>query len=51
MELTSEELKSFLEQKVSQYNTLTFIDNDPIAVPHAFSKKEDIEIAGFFAAT
>ena len=51
MELTSEELKSFLEQKVSQYNTLSFIDNDPIAVPHAFSKKEDIEIAGFFAAT
>lgn len=46
-----EELKSFLELKVDQYNTPTFIEEDPISIPHQFSKKEDIEIAGFLTAT
>jgi uncharacterized protein (TIGR02757 family) len=44
------ELKEFLEYKVSQYNTLRFIDSDPISVPHLFQRKEDIEIAGFMTA-
>lgn len=39
-----------LEQKVRQYNRPDFIPNDPIAIPHQFSKQPDIEIAGFFAA-
>lgn len=51
MELNHEELKSFLDEKVQQYNTPTFIESDPISVPHRFTKKQDIEIAGFFAAT
>lgn len=51
MELNHEELKLFLDEKVQQYNTPSFIDSDPISVPHRFSKKQDIEIAGFFAAT
>ena len=51
MELNTTELKSFLDEKVKQYNTLAFIDDDPIAIPHSFSKKEDIEIAAFFTAT
>jgi uncharacterized protein (TIGR02757 family) len=51
MELNATELKSFLDEKVQQYNTLAFVNNDPIAIPHSFSKKEDIEIAAFFAAT
>ena len=51
MELNATELKSFLDEKVQQYNTLAFINDDPIAIPHSFSKKEDIEIAAFFAAT
>jgi len=51
MELNQNELKSFLNDKVQRYNNPSFIENDPIAVPHSFSKKEDIEIAGFFAAT
>jgi uncharacterized protein (TIGR02757 family) len=51
MELNKTELKYFLDEKVQQYNTLAFIDDDPIAIPHSFSKKEDIEIAAFFAAT
>lgn len=50
MELNQEELKSFLDQKVQQYNNPSFIANDPIAVPHRFSKKQDIEIAAFYTA-
>jgi hypothetical protein len=43
-------LKAFLEKKARQYNHPSFIPTDPISVPHRFSKKEDIEIAGLFAA-
>jgi uncharacterized protein (TIGR02757 family) len=45
------ELKSFLDEKVVQYNTLEFIESDPVQIPHLFSQKEDIEIAGFLSAT
>ena len=45
------ELKSFLDFKVEQYNTPEFIESDPVQIPHQFSKKEDIEIAGFLTAT
>jgi len=44
------ELKDFLDLKVAQYNRPAFITNDPICIPHRFSKKQDIEIAAFFAA-
>jgi uncharacterized protein (TIGR02757 family) len=40
-----------LEQKYKAYNRPAFLDNDPVNIPHRFSKKQDIEIAGFFAAT
>ncbi len=43
-------LKIFLDKKVEQYNQPSFIADDPICVPHLFSRKQDIEIAGFFAA-
>jgi len=49
--LTTSELKEFLNTKVEQYNNTTFIESDPIQIPHQFSKKEDIEIAGFLTAT
>ncbi len=45
------ELKSFLDQKVEVYNRPEFIETDPIQIPHLFSKKENIEIAGFLVAT
>lgn len=45
------DLKNFLDEKVNQYNQPGFIENDPIIVPHRFNKKQDIEIAGLFAAT
>ena len=44
------DLKSFLDNKVLQYNQVSFIENDPISIPHLFEKKQDIEIMGFFAA-
>ena len=43
-------LKEFLDSKVDQYNRPSFIKDDPVCVPHLFTKKQDIEIAGFFAA-
>ncbi len=49
--IKSDELKSFLDLKFDQYNTLDFIPEDPISIPHRFSIKQDIEIAGFLAAT
>ncbi|MCW2119831.1 TIGR02757 family protein [Flavobacterium sp. 7A] len=45
------ELKEFLDEKVIQYNTRDFIESDPVQIPHLFSRKEDIEIAGFLSAT
>ncbi|MEY4098512.1 MAG: hypothetical protein RL170_1356, partial [Bacteroidota bacterium] len=35
---------------VKQYNHIEFIEKDPICIPHLFTKQQDIEIAGFFAA-
>lgn len=49
--LTRNELKDFLEEKVKQYNRPSFIETDPVSIPHRYSVKEDIEIAGFLAAT
>ncbi len=44
------ELKSLLESLVEKYNQPVFIESDPISVPHRFSKKQDIEISGFWTA-
>ncbi|MBM3431567.1 MAG: TIGR02757 family protein [Bacteroidetes bacterium] len=49
--MDKKKLHRFLDQKVRQYNNTSFIARDPIAIPHRFSKRSDIEIAGFFAAT
>lgn len=49
--MNQNELYEFLEQKVLQYNTQQFIESDPIQIPHLFTLREDIEIAGFLAAT
>ena len=48
--MTYKELKDFLDRKVDEYNQPSFINTDPISIPHLFTKKQDIEIAGFFAA-
>lgn len=44
------DLSDFFNKKVDEYNQPGFIQADPICIPHLFSKKQDIEIAGLFAA-
>jgi len=44
------DLKKFLDAKVAWYNKPSFIEKDPVSIPHAFTKKQDIEIAGLFAS-
>jgi uncharacterized protein (TIGR02757 family) len=51
MELDFNELKVFLDGKALQYNHPNFIELDPIQIPHLYTEKEDIEIAGFLAAS
>jgi uncharacterized protein (TIGR02757 family) len=48
---TSDKIYNLLEMKYLQFNSTYFIANDPISIPHQFSKKQDIEIMGFWAAT
>jgi uncharacterized protein (TIGR02757 family) len=36
---------------VDEYNNLSFVPLDPVSIPHLFTKKQDIEISGLFAAT
>ncbi|MBC7651076.1 MAG: TIGR02757 family protein [Deinococcales bacterium] len=43
-------LTDFFNAKVAQYNQPAFIKDDPISVPHRFTKLQDIEIAAFFAS-
>ncbi len=50
MKIDEEKLKDFLDKKVHEYNRPSFIESDPVCVPHLFTKKQDIEIAGLFAA-
>ncbi|MFA5972655.1 MAG: TIGR02757 family protein [Lentimicrobiaceae bacterium] len=51
MNLNHQQLYELLEEKASFYNNPEFIETDPIRIPHLFTKKEDIEIAGFLTAT
>ena len=48
--MTTNELKLFLDEKAQLYEKLDFIVDDPIQIPHLFTKKEDIEIAGFLTS-
>ena len=45
-----DQLKAFLDEKVETYNQPSFIQNDPISIPHQFTLKQDVEISGLFAA-
>jgi uncharacterized protein (TIGR02757 family) len=49
--LSATDLKEFLDEKADLYNRPSFIELDPISIPHRYTEKEDIEIAGFLAAT
>lgn len=49
--MNDNEIRDFLEEKYLKYNNQLFIETDPIQIPRMFSEKENIEIAGFMAAT
>lgn len=51
MYLKHSELADFLEIKHDQYNRKSFIESDPISIPHGYSKLQDIEISGFLTST
>lgn len=51
MKLKKSDLKEFLDEKVELYNRPSFIESDPISIPHQYTHRGDIEIAGFLAAT
>lgn len=44
-------IKSLLDKKYEEYANEEFISLDPVQIPHFFTKKEDIEIAGFLTAS
>lgn len=37
--------------KAAEYASTSFIDSDPVQIPHLFARKEDREIAGFLTAS
>ena len=48
--LNKVDLKEFLDEKYQEYNNVDFIEQDPIQIPHLFTEKKDIEIAGFLTS-
>lgn len=48
--MTDINIKDFLDKKVEAFNKPSFIENDPISIPHLFTNPQDIEIMGFFAS-
>ena len=45
-----QDIKDLLNIKTEQYNTPSFINSDPISIPHSYTKKEDVEISGFLTS-
>lgn len=39
-----------LNEKYAKYNQSNFVEDDPISIPHSFSKQQDIEIMAFWAS-
>ena len=48
--ISNQDLKALLDSRLDHYNQPDFIEQDPIFVPHQFSKKQDIEIVGLVTA-
>jgi uncharacterized protein (TIGR02757 family) len=48
--LNKNDLRVLLDERVLLYNQPSFIPRDPISIPHLFTRRQDIEIAGLFAA-
>ncbi len=47
---SSNYVHDLLEQKYREYNTGSFIETDPVSIPHRFEKLQDIEIAAFWTS-
>ena len=47
----NEELHELLEFLHDRYNCTAFVTDDPVAIPHDYTSREDIEISGFLTAT
>lgn len=45
-----QQIKPLLDEKVAEFNSPDFIQDDPISIPHQFSAKQDREIMGLIAA-
>lgn len=50
MKISNAQLKDLLESQYNKYNVNRFIVNDPIQIPHAYSKKQDVEITAFWTS-
>ena len=50
-DMSRDEMRELLERLHDRYNNESFIEADPISVPHSFTSTVDREIAGFLAAT
>lgn len=48
--IPAREMKQFLEEKYLKYNNPSFIESDPVSIPHIFSDLRDREISGFLVA-
>ncbi len=49
--LSHGELLELLEELHDRFNQSSFVEADPISIPHRYSSREDREVAGFMAAT
>jgi uncharacterized protein (TIGR02757 family) len=50
MNKAQKNLKLLLDEKVKHYNVSGFIEDDPVGIPHRFTKREDIEITAFWTS-
>ena len=48
--MNKNKIQEILDRYYSKYNTLDFIKDDPISIPHSYSKKQDIEITAFWTS-
>ncbi len=44
------DIKAFLDHKYKTYNQPNFVEDDPIGIPHQYTKKQDVEITAFWTA-
>ena len=45
--LNKVDLKEFLDEKYQEYNNINFIEQDPIQIPHLYTKKKILKLPVF----